>query len=73
MTKKTKNRKSVKRIYRRKTRRYRGRGGCNSNSCALSASSPSATPLWTGKGGSHQEQISNDIYNSVVDPSFYSI
>jgi len=69
---KSKN-KSHRRKYRsRKTRKYRGRGGCNSNSCALSGSSPSATPLWTSKGGAHPEQISKDIYESVVDPSFYS-
>ena len=59
----------------RKTRKYRGRGGCNSDSCALSGSSPSATPLWTSKGGAYpkSEQISNDIYNHKTDPSFYSI
>ena len=60
--------------YSRKTRRYKGRGGCNSNSCALSGSSPSATPLWTSKGGAHpnSEQISDDIYSNKTDPSFYS-
>jgi len=57
----------------RKTRKYRGRGGCNSDSCALSGSSPSATLLWTSKGGAHPEQISKDIYNSVTDSSFYSL
>ena len=67
MKSKSKSRNSRK--YR-KTRKYRG--GCNSNSCALSGSSPSATPLWTSKGGAHPEQISKDIYNSVIDPSFYS-
>jgi len=76
MARKTKNYRKPKSYRRkksyRKTRKYRGRGGCNSNSCALSGSSPSATPLWTSKGGAHPEQISKDIYNSVIDPSFYS-
>jgi hypothetical protein len=74
MARKTKNYRKPKSHRRkksyRKTRKYRG--GCNSNSCALSGSSPSATPLWTSKGGAHPEQISKDIYENVIDPSFYS-
>jgi len=69
---KSKGKSKLRRCRSKKTRKYRVRGGCNSNSCALSGSSPSATPLWTSKGGAHPEQISKDIYNSVTDPSFYS-
>ena len=71
---KSKTKSKYRRSRSRKTRKYQGRGGCNSNSCALSGSSPSATPLWTSKGGAHPnlEQISDDIYNNKTDPSFYS-
>ena len=67
---KSNRRKSNTRKYR-KTRKYRAPGGCNSNSCALSGSST----LWTGKGGAHpkSEQINNDLYNRVIEPSFYSV
>ena len=58
--------KSHRRKYR-KTRKYRGRGGCNSNTCVSSSA-----PVWTSKGGACPEQINKDIYNNVIDPSFYS-
>jgi hypothetical protein len=73
MARKTKygklNSKKSKSRRRRYTRKYKGRGGCNSSSCALSGST---APVWTSKGGAHPEKMSEDIYNSVIDPSFYS-
>lgn len=57
--------KSLKSI--RKSRKYRGRGGCENGSC--SSCSPTSA-LWTSKGGS--DLISKDIYNHATDQTFYS-
>ena len=81
----TKFRKSKRSGTRRKTRRvnksrknvsrrYRGGEGCQSDSCALSGSTQSTSPVWTSTGGSgiSPEQISNDSYNYGTDRIFYS-
>ena len=52
---------------KRVIRRYRG--GCEK--CV--GSSPSTAPVWKSSGGAHPEQISESIYNRLVDPVFYSV
>ena len=56
------------------SRRYRGKGGCENDSCALSGSSQSNSPVWTSTGGSgiSPEQMSIDRYNYATDNTFYS-
>ncbi len=52
-----------------KSRKYRGRGGCENDSCSLSGSALPGAPLWLSKGGC---TISKDIYNHATDQTFYS-
>lgn len=60
---------NISRTQNHKSRKYRGRGGCENDSCSLSGSSLSSGPLWTSKGGC---TISKDIYNHTTDGIFYS-
>jgi len=64
-TKSTKRRtRSISRT-RSKSRKYRGRGGCQNGSCVIESNAP----IWTTKGGC---TISKDIYDHTTDRIFYS-
>jgi hypothetical protein len=66
-------RKRVNKSRKNISRSYRGKGGCENDSCALSGSSHSTSPVWTSTGGAiSTEQMSNDMYNYETDRTFYS-
>ena len=62
-------RSSMNRTQIHKSRKYRGRGGCENDSCSLSGSALPGAPLWFSKGGC---TISKDIYDHRTDGTFYS-
>lgn len=57
--------RSMNKTQNHKSRKYRGRGGCENGSCSIESNAP----LWTTKGGC---TISKDIYNHTTDGIFYS-
>ena len=69
---KSRRAKSTSRVNRtqiHKSRKYRGRGGCENDSCSLSGSALPSAPLWFSKGGC---TINKDIYDHRTDGTFYS-
>ncbi len=68
MRKSIRRSKRIPRSLYKKSRKYRGRGGCADGTCLTETT----TPQWISKGGTDTELISKDIYNHTTDQMFYS-